>query len=155
MSGGRRDWRNSAQSFLRIALGGSFLSAVADRFGLWGAYEYPNVAWGSYSRFVVYTAKLLWLLPPACPPRLMSATRPAPKARTLRSYYEEWIETKFLRSFERTTTETNTVRSLRTMPRRLHSDGSEFVFLSPEGKADDGHVVAEARSGAKTSRRRV
>ena len=27
--------------FLRIALGGSFLSAVADRFGLWGAYGYP------------------------------------------------------------------------------------------------------------------
>ena len=92
------------------------------------------MAWGSYSRFVAYTAKLLWLLPPACPPRLMPATRPAPKARTLRSYYEEWIETKFLRSFERTTTETNTVRSLRTMPRRLHSDASEFVFLSPEGK---------------------
>jgi hypothetical protein len=30
--------------FLRIALGWSFLSAVADRFGLWGAYGYPNVA---------------------------------------------------------------------------------------------------------------
>ena len=31
--------------FLRIALGISFLSAVADRFGLWGAYGQPNVAW--------------------------------------------------------------------------------------------------------------
>ena len=56
--------------FLRIALGGSFLSAVADRFGLWGAYGYPNVAWGSYTRFVAYTAKLLWLLPPATVPAL-------------------------------------------------------------------------------------
>jgi thiosulfate dehydrogenase (quinone) large subunit len=31
--------------FLRIALAISFLSAVADRFGLWGAYGQPNVAW--------------------------------------------------------------------------------------------------------------
>ena len=93
------EWRSTrlaefSSVFLRVALGGAFLSAVADRFGLWGAYGYPNVAWGSYSRFVAYTAKLLWLLPPACPPRLMPATRPAPKARTLRSYYEEWIERK-------------------------------------------------------------
>src|SRR5579864_5644641 len=56
--------------FLRLALGGSFLSAVADRFGLWGAYGNPNVAWGSYTRFVAYTAKLLWLLPPATVPAL-------------------------------------------------------------------------------------
>jgi hypothetical protein len=41
--------------FLRIALGISFLSAVADRFGLWGAYGQPNVAWGEFSRFVAYT----------------------------------------------------------------------------------------------------
>jgi hypothetical protein len=41
--------------FLRIALGISFLSAVADRFGLWGAYGQPNVAWGDFSRFVAYT----------------------------------------------------------------------------------------------------
>lgn len=56
--------------FLRVALGASFLSAVADRFGLWGPYGYPNVSWGSYSRFVAYTAKLLWLLPPASIPAL-------------------------------------------------------------------------------------
>lgn len=56
--------------FLRLALGGSFLSAVADRFGLWGVYGYPNVAWGSYPRFVAYTAKLLWLLPAATVPAL-------------------------------------------------------------------------------------
>jgi len=29
--------------FLRLALGISFLSAVADRFGLWGVYGQPNV----------------------------------------------------------------------------------------------------------------
>ncbi len=49
--------------FLRLALGISFLSAVADRFGLWGVYGQPNVAWGNYARFVDYTAKLNWFLP--------------------------------------------------------------------------------------------
>src|SRR6185369_15041743 len=56
--------------FLRLALGVSFLSAVADRFGLWGAYGQPNVAWGNYPRFVEYTAKLNWFLPAAMIPML-------------------------------------------------------------------------------------
>jgi uncharacterized membrane protein YphA (DoxX/SURF4 family) len=54
--------------FLRLALGISFLSAVADRFGLWGAYGNPNVAWGNYARFVDYTARLNWFLPAAIIP---------------------------------------------------------------------------------------
>lgn len=58
--------------FLRLALGVSFLSAVADRFGLWGAYGNPNVAWGNYARFVDYTAKLNWFLPAAMIPALAS-----------------------------------------------------------------------------------
>src|SRR5215472_7761867 len=56
--------------FLRLALGISFLSAVADRFGLWGVYGQPNVAWGNYARFVDYTAKLIWFLPTAMVPAL-------------------------------------------------------------------------------------
>jgi uncharacterized membrane protein YphA (DoxX/SURF4 family) len=56
--------------FLRLALGITFLSAVADRFGLWGAYGHPNVAWGNYPRFVDYTAKLNWFLPAAMIPAL-------------------------------------------------------------------------------------
>ena len=56
--------------FLRLALGISFLSAVADRFGFWGAYGQPNVAWGNYARFVGYTAKLNWFLPAAMIPAL-------------------------------------------------------------------------------------
>ena len=32
--------------FARFALGASFLSAVADRFGLWGPYGAKNVSWG-------------------------------------------------------------------------------------------------------------
>ena len=49
--------------YLRLALGISFLSAVADRYGFWGAYGQPHVAWGNYARFVNYTAKLNWFLP--------------------------------------------------------------------------------------------
>jgi len=56
--------------FLRLVLGISFLSAVADRFGLWGVYGQPNVAWGNYARFVAYTAKLNWFLPAAAIPAL-------------------------------------------------------------------------------------
>jgi uncharacterized membrane protein YphA (DoxX/SURF4 family) len=56
--------------FLRLALGVSFLSAVADRFGLWGAYGQPNVAWGDFSRFVAYTEKLNWFAPTAVIPTL-------------------------------------------------------------------------------------
>jgi uncharacterized membrane protein YphA (DoxX/SURF4 family) len=54
--------------FLRLALGISFLSAVADRFGIWGVYGQSNVAWGNYARFVDYTAKLDWFLPAAMIP---------------------------------------------------------------------------------------
>lgn len=57
------DSQRIATLFLRLALGASFLSAVADRFGLWGAYGQPHVAWGSFARFVQYTAQLNWFLP--------------------------------------------------------------------------------------------
>jgi uncharacterized membrane protein YphA (DoxX/SURF4 family) len=48
---------------VRAALGLSFLSAVADRFGFWGAYGQRNVAWGDFSHFVAYTSKLNWFVP--------------------------------------------------------------------------------------------
>lgn len=38
--------------FLRVALATSFLSAVADRFGLWGA---EVSAWGNWNSFMEYT----------------------------------------------------------------------------------------------------
>ena len=56
--------------FLRLALGVSFLSAVADRFGFWGAPGRRNVAWGDFSHFIAYTAKLNWFLPLATIPVL-------------------------------------------------------------------------------------
>jgi uncharacterized membrane protein YphA (DoxX/SURF4 family) len=56
--------------FLRLALGFSFLSAVADRFGLWGVYGQPHVAWGDFARFVAYTGKLNWFVPAILVPAL-------------------------------------------------------------------------------------
>ncbi len=50
---------------LRLALAFSFLSAVADRFGLWGPFGVAGVAWGDFERFTAYTAQLLWFLPPS------------------------------------------------------------------------------------------
>jgi hypothetical protein len=41
-----------ANLLLRVGLGVGFLSAVADRFGLWGAFGQPNVEWGNFSRFL-------------------------------------------------------------------------------------------------------
>ena len=58
------------QWFLRIALSASFLSAVADRFGMWGIPGAPSVAWGEWAAFVNYTAKLNWFLPAAIIPLL-------------------------------------------------------------------------------------
>lgn len=49
---------------LRMALAFSFLSAVADRFGLWGQSG-SGAAWGDFGRFTAYTAQLLWFLPPS------------------------------------------------------------------------------------------
>jgi uncharacterized membrane protein YphA (DoxX/SURF4 family) len=56
--------------FLRLALGFSFLSAVADRFELWGPYGHPQVAWGDFTRFIAYTGKLNWFVPTILLPTL-------------------------------------------------------------------------------------
>ena len=56
--------------FLRLALGLSFLSALANRFGLWGAFGRPNVSWGNFARFVMYTEELNWFLPEGFIPAL-------------------------------------------------------------------------------------
>jgi|SRR6516164_5411078 len=49
--------------FARFALGASFLSAVADRFGLWGPYGAKNVSWGDFAHFVEYTGAVTSLFP--------------------------------------------------------------------------------------------
>ncbi|MFC4479163.1 DoxX family membrane protein [Flavobacterium chungangensis] len=43
---------------LRIVLGITMLSAVADRFGVWGAPGSHAVAWGNWENFVIYTQSL-------------------------------------------------------------------------------------------------
>ena len=54
-----------AQLCVRLALGFTFLSAVADRFGLWGPNGSKNVAWGDWRHFLLYAATLNWYLPAA------------------------------------------------------------------------------------------
>ena len=44
--------------FLRLGLAAGFLSAVADRFGLWGPYGKPAVAWGDMAHFLPYVRQL-------------------------------------------------------------------------------------------------
>jgi putative oxidoreductase len=55
--------------FLRLSLGAGFLSAVADRFGIWGTTGSPSVAWGNFHNFLLYTGKLN----PWCPAALLPA----------------------------------------------------------------------------------
>lgn len=62
--------RTFSSVLLRLALGLSFLSAVADRFGWWGAFGHANVAWGSFARFTAYTARLNGFVPQAMIPTL-------------------------------------------------------------------------------------
>ena len=57
-SGVSRVARNLITFYLRLALGVDFLSAVADRFGLWGPPGTHNVAWGNFSKFVAYTVQV-------------------------------------------------------------------------------------------------
>ena len=48
---------------VRLALAASFLSAVADRLGLWGAPGAADVVWGSVPKYQEYVAQLNWFLP--------------------------------------------------------------------------------------------
>ena len=67
--------RRLAVWLTRVALAFSFLSAVADRFGLWGQFGVAGVSWGDFERFTAYTAQLLWFLPPSLvPPAAVLAT---------------------------------------------------------------------------------
>ncbi len=53
--------------FLRLSVGAGFLSAVADRFGLWNARV---SAWGNWENFLNYTQSLVPLMPPEIIPVL-------------------------------------------------------------------------------------
>lgn len=47
-----------ASVYLRLALGTAFLSAVADRVGMWGRPGAHLVAWGNFHNFLVYVGQL-------------------------------------------------------------------------------------------------
>jgi uncharacterized membrane protein YphA (DoxX/SURF4 family) len=49
----------------RVAMGVTFLSPVAARFGLWGPPGAPHVSWGNWDRFVAYSTRQNWYLPNA------------------------------------------------------------------------------------------
>ena len=63
-------WGSLSSVVLRYGLGLGFLSAVADRLGLWGPFGQPNVEWGNFSRFLEYTHQLNWYLPAGMIPPL-------------------------------------------------------------------------------------
>jgi putative oxidoreductase len=60
--GGMTRWRSFERLgilYARIAIGAAFLSAVADRFGLWGKYD----GWGNFATFEQYTAQVNSFMP--------------------------------------------------------------------------------------------
>ncbi|WP_189300692.1 DoxX family protein [Streptomyces albospinus] len=60
--GSPRAWA-SATVLARLALATGFLSAVADRFGLWGKPGSGNVGWGTYDLYLAYVHELAPYLP--------------------------------------------------------------------------------------------
>lgn len=56
--------------WLRITLSSAFLSAVADRFGLWGAPGSGHVAWGDFGHFLQYAGRVNSFAPRALIPLL-------------------------------------------------------------------------------------
>ena len=63
----RVDWKRWGILYLRLALGVSFLSGIADRFGL---YTGRNVGYGDFAGFVKYTAKVNSFMPDSTIPFL-------------------------------------------------------------------------------------
>jgi uncharacterized membrane protein YphA (DoxX/SURF4 family) len=68
---------------VRITLAIGFLSAVADRFGLWGRPGTPGVAWGDLTSFNAYVAKLNWFVPVGLIPIVGGASTVAETALAL------------------------------------------------------------------------
>jgi len=58
--------QRAAILYARWALGAAFLSAVADRFGVWGKYG----GWGNFDNFKQYTAQVNSFMPASIIPFL-------------------------------------------------------------------------------------
>lgn len=52
-----------SQLFVRLAVSTAFLSAVADRLGLWGVPGASHVSWGNWANFVAYSNTLNFFVP--------------------------------------------------------------------------------------------
>ena len=62
LSQDQRIW-SAATIFARVTLAAGFLSAVADRFGLWGEAGTNQVGWGNFETFTQYVQTLAPYLP--------------------------------------------------------------------------------------------
>ena len=60
--------KRAAEWSLRVTIAAGFLSAVADRFGLWGPPGAANVDWGAWQPFVDHTRLLTFYLPQSLAP---------------------------------------------------------------------------------------
>lgn len=69
LSQDQRIW-SAATIFARVALAAGFLSALADRFGLWGEAGTNHVFWGNFETFTQYVQTLA----PYLPDTLVTAT---------------------------------------------------------------------------------
>lgn len=51
------------QLFSRLAISSAFLSAVADRIGLWGPFGSKYASWGNWENFLFYSNQLNFFVP--------------------------------------------------------------------------------------------
>jgi putative oxidoreductase len=81
-------WQWWGMLYLRLALGASFLSGIADRFGL---YRGRNVGYGNFAGFMRYTAQVNSFMPSSTIPFLAWAATAAELAFGLALVLGIWL----------------------------------------------------------------
>ncbi len=82
------DWQRAGILYARLALGASFLSGIADRFGL---YSGRNVGYGNFDGFMQYTAKVNSFMPASTIPFLAWAATAAELSLGLALVLGVWL----------------------------------------------------------------
>jgi putative oxidoreductase len=82
------DWQRAGILYARLALGASFLSGIADRFGL---YSGRNVGYGNFDGFMQYTAKVNSFMPASTIPILAWAATAAELSLGLALVLGVWL----------------------------------------------------------------
>ena len=82
------DWQRVGILYARLALGASFLSGIADRFGL---YSGRNVGYGNFDGFMQYTAKVNSFMPTSTIPFLAWAATVAELSLGLALVLGVWL----------------------------------------------------------------